>query len=151
MATKPPRPAAPVGAWLLVAGAAAVITGTFLTWLSIEGLGASESANGFTDNETGISDGPIFVGLGVILAGLGAATLAARRNLAVAIISVVLASFTVLAALADLGEISSRKDDLEALGVDPDFLKIGPGIPVILVGALLALAGSIVVLAKRRR
>ena len=79
----------------------------------------------------------------MILAGFGITTLAARRLLPIAILAVVFASFALIFALVDYGDIS----DLEEVGL----VEAGPGVPIVILGALIALAGGIVALAKRRR
>ena len=123
----------------MIAGAAVMIVGSFLTWFTIGGL----DVNGFTDFGGEDRDGPVFFGFAVILAAFGITTLAARRLLPIAILAVVLASFAAIFAFADYGDVS----DLEDLG----FAEAGPGLPVVIVGSLIALAGGIVALAKRRR
>jgi hypothetical protein len=146
MPTQPPRPAAPVGAYLAIAGAVLLIVGSFLTWFSL----LDTDFNGFTGGgaeET--RDGPVFVTFGVLFIAFGVTTLLAKRVLAVAIIAVVLAAFAVMAAFVDLGDVTDAKDEFEAMGLDG--FETGPGLYVVVLGALLALAGSIVVLAKRRR
>jgi hypothetical protein len=136
----PSRPKAPTAAGLMIAGAVVMIVGSFLTWFTIGGL----DVNGFTDFGGEDRDGPAFFGFAVILAAFGITTLAARRLLPIAILAVVLASFAAIFAFADYGDVS----DLEDLGFVE---KAGPGLPVVIVGSLIALAGGIVALAKRRR
>jgi hypothetical protein len=123
----------------MIGGAVVMIIGCFLTWFTIRGV----DVNGFTDLGDEDRDGPAFFGFAVILAAFGITTLAARRLLPIAILAVVLASFATIFALADYGDIN----DLEDLG----FADGGPGLPVVIVGSLIALAGGIVALAKRRR
>jgi hypothetical protein len=55
----------------------------------------------------------------------------------------VFASFALIFALVDYGDIS----DFEEIGL----VDAGPGVPVVILGSLVALAGGIVALAKRRR
>lgn len=134
----------PVAGYLLLGGAAVAVLGTLLNWYSLEGV----DVNGFTDADDGGRDGPAFVVLAVILAGFGVTLLAAKRVLAVAILAVVFASFVVLAGFADFSDLNDRAELVEAFGGEVD---IGPGIPVVIVGGLVALAGGIVALATRRR
>jgi hypothetical protein len=143
MPTQPPRPAAPVGAYLAIAGAILLIVGSFLTWFSVGDM----DVTGFTDDFGDTKDGPVFVTFGVLFLAFGITTLLAKRVLAVAIIGVVLAVLAIMAGLADYGDVT----DAEDLFGDSATFSAGPGLPVIIVGGLLALAGSIVVLAKRRR
>lgn len=135
----PPRPKAPTAAWLLIGGAAVMVLGSFLTWFTIGG----EDITGFSELGGEERDGPAFVVFAVILAGFGITTLAARRLLPIAILAVVFASFALIFALVDYGDIS----DLEDVGL----VEAGPGVPIVILGALIALAGGIVALAKRRR
>ena len=139
MHTAPPRPKAPTAAWLLIGGAAVIVLGSFLTWFTIGG----EDISGFSELGGEDRDGPAFVVFAVILAGFGITTLAARRLLPIAILAVVFASFALIFALVDYGDIS----DLEDVGL----VEAGPGVPIVILGALIALAGGIVALARRRR
>jgi hypothetical protein len=141
---KPPRPVVTVGAALMVAGGALLILGSFLNWFTIEG----EAFTGFSGEDGDTKDGPVFVFFGVVAAGLGVAMLAAKRMLAVAIIGVVFSVLAMLAAFVDLGDVSDAKDLAGAFGIE---FSQGPGLWIILLGSLLALAGSIAALAKRRR
>ena len=79
----------------------------------------------------------------MILAGFGVTTLVARRLLPIAILAVVIASFSTLAAIVDWSNV---RDAVDFVGAST-----GPGLPVALVGSLVALAGGIVALATRRR
>ena len=143
--TKPPPPPCPIGAWLMIAGGVVMGIGCFLPWLTIEG----DSFNGFTDGGGDeASDGWLFITLGVILLGFGIATLAAKRLLPIAILAVVFAALGVLGALADLGDAN---DIIDIAGAFDSDASIGAGLPIVLVGSLVGLAGGIVALATRRR
>jgi len=144
MIEKTLRPTVTVGAALLVAGGALLILGSFLDWFSLEG----ESFTGFSGEGSETKDGPVFVFLGVLAIGFGVAMLAAKRMLAVAISGVVFSTLAVLAAFVDLGTVSNLGDRLDLSGAE---FAHGPGLWVVLLGGLLALAGSITALAKRRR
>jgi len=133
------RPKCRVGAATLLAGAAVITLGALLPWFELAG----ESFNGFSDLGGEVKDGPAFVLFAIILAGFGVATLAAGRLLPISILAVVIASFSALAAIVDLADVMDAVDFVGA--------STGPGLPVALVGSLLALAGSIVALATRRR
>jgi hypothetical protein len=139
VAAAPPRPKAPTAAGLMLGGAVVMVIGAFLTWFTIGDLDIS----GFTEFGGEERDGPAFVGFAVILAAFGITTLAARRLLPIAILAVVFAGFAVIFALADYSDVA----DLEDAGL----AEAGPGLPVVIVGTLVALAGGIVALAKRRR
>jgi hypothetical protein len=143
--TKPPRPPVTIAAILLLVGSAVMVLGSLLPWL--EGFG--ETINGFEEDADGDSNsGPAYVFLAVVFTGFAITFLAAKRVFAVAIISVVLAAFAVLAAFGDLSDANDAKDIVDAFGGDAS---IGIGIPVVILGALVALGGSIAALAKRRR
>ena len=116
-----------------------ITLGALLPWFEIAG----ESFNGFSDIGGEVKDGPAFVFFAIILAGFGLTTLAAGRLLPIAILAVVIASFSTLAAIVDWADVRDVADFVGA--------STGPGLPVALVGSLLALAGSIVAVATRRR
>jgi hypothetical protein len=142
---KPPRPAVTIAAILLLAGSALMVVGSLLPWL--EGFG--ETINGFDEDSDGDSNsGPAYAFLAVVFTGFAITFLAAKRVLAVAIISVVLAAFAVLASFGDLSDAIDAKEFLDDLGGDAT---LGIGIPVVILGALITLGGSIAALAKRRR
>lgn len=130
----------------------AVLSGVacFLPFLS----GGGESVNGFDDvpvfflsTDTTIVDdspgGPLFIFLAIILAGFGIATLAAGRLLAIMIIGIVLAAFGLLAGAAYTSDYS---DVADITGLD-----LGAGLPLVIVGFAISLAGAITGIAKRRR
>ena len=77
----------------------------------------------------------------MILSGLGVALAVIGRQLALAIIAVVVAALATLAAFVDVTD-----DD----GLDLFGLEIGAGLWVILVASLVALAGAIWALAVKR-
>jgi hypothetical protein len=140
-AAAPPRPKAPTAAGLMFGGAVLMVIGSLLTWFTLEGV----DVTGFTELSGDERDGPAFVGFAVILAAFGITTLAARRLLPIAILAVVFAGFALIFALADYGDVAELEDN-------PLFdVEAGPGLPVVIVGSLIALAGGIVALAKRRR
>jgi len=129
---------------MLVGGGALVILGSFLTWFTILGT----SYTGFsTDDSGGSKDGPIFLFLGVLVLAFGIAQLVARKVLALGILAIVVSALALLAALADLGDVSDAMDLADSVGVDASS---GPGLWIILIGALIALAGAIATVAKRR-
>jgi hypothetical protein len=144
-ATKPPRPAVTIAAILLIVGSALMVVGSLLPWLKSDG----ESINGFDD--TLFQDdatGPVYVFFAVVLAAFGVTFLAAKRVFAVTIIAVVLAAFALLVTFGDLSDLSDLRDAINDFGGDASF---GAGLPVVILGALTALGGSIASLAKRRR
>ncbi len=128
-----------VPAALLVAGGIVMIVGTFLPWVSGNGFSLDGWELGDINQES--SDATAFVTFGVILSGLGVALAVIGRQLALAIIAVVVAALATLAAFVDVTD-----DD----GLDLFGLEIGAGLWVILVASLVALAGAIWALAVKR-
>ena len=140
-----PRPAVPVGAVLMVIGGAMAAVGSFLTWFTVEG----EDFTGFSKSGSGsVKDGPYFLVFGLALLGIGIALLLARKLLALTISGIVVAALTVIFALADLGDVNDVKKLADVF--DSSF-STGPGLYLCVFGGLIALAGSIVATAKRRR
>lgn len=126
----------------MLVGAVVVGVGCFIPWMTSEG----ERVNGF-DNIGGRLDddaatGPVFIFFAVLMLGFGIATLAAKRLLPIMIIGIVVAAFSALGAL---GVYSDYDDKYGAIA------DMGPGLPVVAIGSLVALAGAIVGCAKRRR
>jgi hypothetical protein len=144
VAVKPPRPAVPVGSILLIIGGALMIGGSFMEWFSIAGT----KYTGFSGEDGDTKDGPVFVFLGVLAAGFGLTQLLARKVLAVAILAIVFAVFALFAALADIGDVADAMDLAKLYSIEASR---GPGLWLILVGAAVALGGSIATTAKRRR
>ena len=146
---KPPRPPVPVGSWLLIGGAVVMIVGSALNWYTVAGT----KLNGFEDTfdpDTGrvtTNTGGVFVLLAILALGFGIAQLAAKRVPAVAILAVVFATFGVLGVAGELANTSDRRHFVEGSAT----FSMGPGIYVVLLGALVALAGSIATLSRRRR
>ena len=109
-----------------------------------------ESFNGFSSaiditGEKVTNDGPVFAFFAILAIGAGITFLAARRVLALAIVVLVFEVFALFAALADIGDMSDLKD----LGGSD--VTTGAGLYVVLIGTLVAVAGNIVAIAKRRR
>ncbi len=144
VAQKPPRPAVPMAGYLCIAGGVLLILGSALNWFSFFG----EDYNGFSEVSGDTKDGPMFVFFALLAIGAGITFLAAKRVLAVAITILVFEVFAVFGALADLGDVSDAKDIADSAEID---FTTGPGLYIVLLGAVLAVAGNIVAIAKRRR
>lgn len=143
---KPPRPVVTIGAALMIAGGALMIVGSFLNWFEIDG----ERFNGFssgTDSDDGMKDGPAFVVLGGLAVVFGFVQLASKKLLALGIIGIIVSAFGLMAAFADLSDVNDVVDFGEAFGFDA---AAGPGLYVVVLGSVLAIAGSIATVAKRR-
>jgi hypothetical protein len=158
-AAKPPRPDVRLGGWLAVGGSVIAIVGTFLTWLSVNGTAYNgydtyATVSGFDLNY--VENPGYFVWIGALtVVGLGIALIAAGRVLAVAIIGVVMSSLGVLFgiffwAMVANADLVGDRPDLSALEAAGDG-SVGVGLALPLIGAGIALAGTIMALAKRRR
>jgi hypothetical protein len=149
--SKPPRPAIPVAGWLMVVGAVLIIVGTIIPWKTFGG----ESINGFDRYVSWTDDGyleqtpgGIFVFGAVVLLAFGITSLVAKRVLPVIIIAIVTATGL---ALFSAGELAIYGDDEGPFGQAIELGDLSAGIPVMLVGSLIALAGAITGCARRRR
>lgn len=148
---RPPRPAIPVAGWLMIAGGVLIVIGTIIPWKTF----GSQSINGFDRYVSWTDDGyleqtpgGIFVFAAVVLAAFGITSLAAKRVLAVVIIAIIVAAGT---ALFSAGELAIYGDDQGPFGQTVELGNLSAGIPVMLVGSLVALGGAIAGCAKRRR
>lgn len=153
-AVKPQRPPVVVGSVLLILGGALMVVGSFLNWLSVDAptltsFGVDLSFNGF-GGEGETKDGPVFVFLAVVLVAFGVTMLAAKKVLAVAILSVVVASLALLAAYVDVKDVRDSIDELKTLD-NAITATMGPGLWVVLAGAVVGLVGGIATLAVRRK
>ena len=145
MAARPARPQVRVGASLLIVGALVHGLAVFLPWFKYEGDTFTGRDNFLTkDGKILESPGSLWLFFGAVLLGLGIALYAAGRNLAVAIIAVVFASIALLVSFVGVGAASDMKDLANGGSV-------GFGAIFGILAALVALAGSITALAKRRR
>ena len=147
---RPPRPKSPTGSLLLIGGAALYIGAAYMPWYKGDGytLTGMDTFAKDLGTDTFESPGKAWVVLGVIVAGLGIAAFFAGRQLALAIVTLVM---TALALFVSLIGVAAAKDqkDYDELFATPGSTGIGPVLGI--VAMLAALAGSIVVLAKRRR
>jgi len=142
--TKPkPRVAHPVGGWLLLGGAAAVVIGSLLPWARVSAFGFEETVSGTE------GDGVLTILLMGVAAGLAFMTVrpaGAKRGLVIA--ALVLAALTLLIAVIDIVNVNRVAGDLrEDLGVDAD---LAFGLILVGIGAAASLAGAIVSLAAGR-
>ena len=126
----------------MIAGAIVAIIGCFPPWLTI----ADASINGF-DEAPGedAALGPAVIFFALVLVAMGVTTLAAKRILAIAVIGIVAASFSLLISAAQLADYSDFADS-ELFDAD-----VGAGLVVTVLGSLVALAGAIITCARRRR
>ena len=135
-----PMPDAKSQAIVLLAGAAAVIVGAFLSWASVDFQGESISKAG-TDG-----DGVITVVFGIAAAVLGFLALGATRRRWHAITALVLSALVAIIAVIDIADIKSRfGDDTSGLDVE---VSIGIGLWLTLAGGLAAAVGAVLVLTR---
>ena len=143
---KGPRPKANVGAIMLMVAGAAHIAGVFLTWYSGPGVQSLKGLDTFAGPD-GIGDLPnpglIWLVIGGLLLVLGAITYFAGRIFAVAVIAVFVAIGALFDAILGFGAVKNQRFIAEG--------DVGPGVVIGTVAALVAIAGAIQVLAKRRR
>ena len=145
MTTVPPRPQVRVGSILLIAGAIVHGVSVFLPWFKFEGETLNGRDSFITKDLTVLeSPGNFWLFFAVVLLGLGLALLLTGRNLAVAIIAVVVSAIAVFFSLIGVGAASNMKDFAGGGSV-------GFGAILGILSVLVALSGSIIVLAKRRR
>jgi hypothetical protein len=131
------------GALLALGGLAATV-GSLLTWVH-----AVVAGGGPTKDFSGISgdrDGKITVVFGALLLIGGILIVLKQGRIWVAITGTVLAAILVLIALADIGDVSDKSKQLSGFG----HLDVGVGLVIVLVGAIVALAFSIVGICVRR-
>jgi hypothetical protein len=144
------RPAIGAQAATMLAGAAVVVLGCALTWLTLPEVyaasGIPQRWNGFTDVAGDAKDGYVFTVLAVIVAAFGITSLAAKRLLPVMITGIVLAGFGLVAAIVDVADITGIE------GLPPGFEpSLGPGLPVVIAGFALSIGGFIAGLATRKQ
>jgi len=120
-----------------------MIVGSLLSWFTLDG----DSINGFSKDSDGTNDGPVFAVLGGLAIIFGFVQLASKKVLALGIIAIVTSAIGLLAGFADLGDVNDVVDIGEAFGVD---VNVGPGLYVVILGSVVAIAGAIATVAKRR-
>jgi hypothetical protein len=128
--------------WLLALSGLAATIGSFLTWIHAVAAGATQDFSGIS----GDRDGKITVVFGVLLLAGGVLIVIKQGRMWVSITGIVLAAILAIIALADVGDISDKSKRLAGFGR----LDVGVGLVLVLLGALVALAFSIVALCVRR-
>jgi hypothetical protein len=152
---------------LMALGALVAVVGTFLPYeklvaflngsvygtASFTGLGAQSDTGKPLASFTAGSAGKIVLALGVLLLVMAALILAKKGRLWVSIVSLVMAAFALIMALASLGAPKSDAKDLDAKAAAAfsvhGLTKMGVGITV--AGAGVAVLGAILALCLRRR
>ncbi|MCU1392557.1 MAG: hypothetical protein JWM34_985 [Ilumatobacteraceae bacterium] len=144
---KPPRPVAVLGAVLLMVGGALHILGVFLPWYQGSGVASLKGMDSFyTVDGNGFIDAPgkVWLVVGGLLFALGIATYAGGRRVGVAAAAVIVGVIGLFSAILGFGVV---KNQHSAVGTGD----VGPGVVIGTLGILIALAGGIQVLSKRRR
>jgi hypothetical protein len=130
------------GALLTLGGLAATV-GSLLTWVhEVIGGGPTKDFSGISGNR----DGKITVVFGALLLIGGILIVLKQGRIWVAITGTVLAAILALIALADIGDVSDKSKQFSGFG----HLDVGVGLVIVLVGAIVALAFSIVGICVRR-
>jgi hypothetical protein len=140
-----------VGAWMVVAGAAALILGSTMPWMHVRRprLGESSSSTGM-----GLGDGRITVALALLLVVLAVGILTGRMQrmggTKVAAMGVLVAGAAAVAVTAvDIADVADRA---ARLGVPADAsTQVGSGLWLCFLGGLLAVGGGLMAFANRDR
>jgi hypothetical protein len=147
VAPKPPRPQARTGAGLLMAGGAVHALAVFMPWYQGKGVPTLKGMDSFfTVDGTGYIDAPgkVWLVVGGVLFALGLATFVAGRILAVAIVAAIVSVIGLFGAILGFGVVKNERD-AQHVG------DVAFGVIVGTLAIFAALAGTIQVLAKRRR
>ena len=146
---RPPRPKSPTGSLLLIGGAALYIAAAYMPWYKGDGYTLTGMDDFAKDlgADTFESPGKAWVVFGVIVGGLGIAAFFAGRQIALAIVTLVMAALATLVSFIGVGVVNDQKQ-FDELFTEAGTTGIGPVLGI--VGMLAALAGAIVMLAKRR-
>jgi len=147
---RPPRPKSPTGSLLLIGGAALYIGSAYMPWYTGNGSTLTGMDNFAKDfgADTFESPGAAWVVLGVIVGGLGIAAFFAGRQLALAIVTLVMTALALFVSFIGVAVVDDQKQ-YDELFSEAGTTGIGPVLGI--VAMLAALAGAIVLLAKRRR
>jgi hypothetical protein len=129
---------------VMAAGGLIVILGSVMTWAKLVIGGVTVDTVAGTD---GARDGKITIVFGAVLIAVGIVVLVRQGRLWAGIVGTVIAAFCTLTALADIGDISDKSDQVELVG---EHIEVGAGLLLVLLAAVLALAASIVAICLRR-
>jgi hypothetical protein len=148
VAPRPPRPQVSIGAGLVMFGAVLHIIGVFMPWYegdgrTLRGLDTFLLADGSGDLN---APGKVWLVVGAVLLGLGFTSYLIGRQLAVVLVTLVLIfPVGLLMSLLGVGAANGERDALGGVGDAATGAFLG------VVSMLIALAGAIHMLAKRRR
>lgn len=142
----------------MLLGGAALAIASFLDWvkityqgryLSITGLGSLSGDEQFKQavDPSKVTDGKVTLALGILLIIGGVIIVARQGRIWVGIVGTVLAAICMIIALADFGQISDVNDRFTVEGLHAS---AQAGLVIALLGAIVALAFSIVAICVRR-
>jgi len=160
MAAAAPRVSVLWAGALMVLGGAALAVGAFLDWAKVTYLGRHVSITGLGslsgDEEfkraidpSKVTDGKVTLTLGILLIIGGIIILARQGRIWVGIVGTVLAAICLIIALADFGQASDVNDKYKVTAPGAH-LSTEAGLTITLLGAIVALAFSIVAICVRR-
>jgi hypothetical protein len=131
--------------WVVVAGVALIALGSFLPWASVTLFGAEITIDGMD------GDGPITLFGAFVVGALMLAAHLQRPSTAKVVTSLVFAALVTLVAIVDIVDVQSRVADVEGgVGLDVD-ASIGVGLWMVLLGGVVATAGTALTLPKLKR
>jgi len=147
---RPPRPKSPTGSLLLIGGAALYIAAAYMPWYKGDGYTLTGMDDFAKDlgSDTFESPGKAWVVFGVIVAGLGIAAFFAGKQIALAIVTLVMSVISLFVSFIGVAVVDDQKKFDELFATPGD---TGIGAVLGILAMLASVAGAIVVLAKRRR
>jgi hypothetical protein len=142
------RPRVRAASVLVLIGASMVMAGAVLPWLEDNSYRLTGTRTFWGRQNNGwrevIAPGRFMIVLAVVVGVVGLVLLVMNRVVAVAVLGVIMSTISFFFNLACLSVVNDTQEKLQAGN-------IGPGVPIAIVGAAAALAGSILATARRRR
>ena len=134
--------------FLALFGAAAIIVGSFVPWVDIDGDDADSLVDntlisGWRTSEDVVGDGVIFAAIGGVVAVLGLIVLFNKSNLALRIILILLALAAAVLAVVEAVDIADLATTIEDFDGDATST-FGAGLIVIWAGSLFVLLSGLV-------
>lgn len=143
-----PRPRVLGASMLVLVGAMMVFAGALLPWLEDRTYRLTGTRTFWGRQNDGwrevASPGRFMIVLAVVVGVVGIVLLVMNRVVPVAVLGVIMSTISFFFNLACLSVVNDTQEKLRAGA-------IGPGVPVAIVGAATALAGSVIATAKRHR
>lgn len=142
------RPRVRAASVLVLVGATMVLAGAVLPWLEDRTYRLTGTRTFWGRQNNGwrevAAPGRFMIVLAVVVGIVGLVLLLMNRVVAVAVLGVIMSTISFFFNLACLSVVNDTQEKLQAGN-------IGPGVPIAIVGAATALAGSILATARRRR